>query len=273
MAKHYEVNRGISPQPGLRLCMESLPLIAALLLATAFPTRIAAQGPRSIAEQYLFAAANADRARQGIPALHWDDALYRAAAFHAVQMADHQSISHQYAGEPDVSARAMRAGARFSVIAENVAEAPTAVIIHNAWMNSPHHRDNLLDPRVTSVGIRVLSRQGQLYAVEDFDRNVPVLSLEAQEHAVASLLQSSSPMTAVSSTPEARRTCAMDTGYAGANRPWFVMRYTSGSLDQIPSQLQDKLATGRFHTAVVGACRATNSQNFTAYNIAVLLYP
>jgi hypothetical protein len=253
--------------------MKSLPLMAALLLAIALPTWIAAQTPRSIAEQYLFAAANADRARHGLPALHWDDALYRAAGFHAVQMADRQSISHKYPGEPDISARALRAGAHFSVVAENVAEAPTAVIIHNAWMNSPHHRENLLDPRVTSVGIRVLSRDGQLYAVEDFDRNVPVLSLEAQEQAVASLLQSLSPVTAVSSTPEARRTCAMDSGYAGANKPWFVMRYTSGSLDQIPSQLQDKLATGRFHTALVGACPSTNTQNFTAYNIAVLLYP
>jgi hypothetical protein len=253
--------------------MKSLQLMAALWLATALPAGSAAQTPRSIAEQYLFAAANADRARQGLPALHWDDALYRAAGFHAAQMAGRQSISHQYPGEPDVSTRAMRAGAHFSVIAENVAEAPTAVIIHNAWMNSPHHRENLLDPRVTSIGIRVLSRQGQLYVVEDFDRNVPVLSLEAQEQAVASLLQSSSQVTSVSSTPDARRTCAMDSGYAGANKPWFVMRYTSGSLDEIPSQLQDKLATGRFHTALVGACTATRSQNFTAYNIAVLLYP
>ena len=253
--------------------MKSMLLMAALLLATACPLRMAAQGPRSIAEQYLFAAANAERARQGIPALRCDESLYRAADFHAVQMANRESISHQYACEPDVSARALRAGAHFSVIAENVAVASTAVIIHTAWMNSPHHRDNLLDARVSAVGIRVISRQGQLYAVQDFDQPVAMLSYDAQERTVATMLESSSHVTVVPSTPQARRTCAMDSGYSGNDRPWFVMRYTSASLNQIPATLQEKLDSGKYHKALVGACAATDSKNFTAYNIAVLLYP
>ena len=57
-------------------------------------------------------------------------------------------------------------------------------------MNSPKHRANLLDPRVDSIGIRVVSRDGQLYAVEDFDRSVVKLSLAQQESAVQELLQS-----------------------------------------------------------------------------------
>jgi hypothetical protein len=76
------------------------------------------------------------------------------------------------------------------VISENVAEAPSALMIQEAWMNSAKHRENLLDPRVDSIGIRVIARGDRLYAVEDFDRSVMNLSLEQQEVAVGQLLQS-----------------------------------------------------------------------------------
>ena len=42
---------------------------------------------RSLAEQYLFQAANSERQQRGLPALQWDEALYRAAVNHAIEMA------------------------------------------------------------------------------------------------------------------------------------------------------------------------------------------
>jgi hypothetical protein len=65
----------------------------------------------------------------------------------------------------------------------------------------------------------------------------------------------------------------MSTGYAGSRQPWFIMRYTASSLDAIPTQLKSRLSTGKYHQAVVGACPASHTGSFTAYNIAVLLYP
>jgi hypothetical protein len=50
------------------------------------------------------------------------------------------------------------------------------------------------------------------------------------------------------------------------------MRYTAGSLNEIPSQLKVKLTSGKYHQAVVGACAISRNTPFTAYNIAVLLY-
>ena len=146
---------------------------------------------QSVAEQYLFAWANAERAQRGVAPLRWEVALYYAAVGHAGQMATRGNISHQYQGEPDVAERARAAGAKFSVISENVAEASTAVRIHDAWMNSPGHRENLLDPRVDAVGISVVRRNGQLYAVQDFERSVEALTLEQQEAAVAKLVAGS----------------------------------------------------------------------------------
>lgn len=232
-----------------------------------------AQAPRNVAERYLFNAANAERRARGLPALRWDESLYRAAWMHAREMADRESISHQYAGEAELAERAQTAGARFSVVAENVAEAPTAVMIHEGWMESEHHRDNLLDPRLDRIAISVLVRDGQLYAVQDFDRGVVAMSFADQENAVASLLSTTAPLDIHMGGDDARQTCEMETGFAGARRPWFVMRFTASELDALPGELRTRLATGKYHQAVVGACPARGVGRFTSYNIAVLLYP
>jgi hypothetical protein len=230
----------------------------------------------TIAEQYLLAAANQERAARGLPLLDRDPQLARAAAQHAQAMAAHASISHQFPGESELSSRGAAMGVAFSLISENVAEAPGAVQIHDMWMHSPGHRANLLDPEVDAVGIRVIARQGELYAVEDFARTIPSASLEEQEFAIRALIAQLGKI-ALTNTPDdisaARHTCAMTTGYAGARKPWFTMRFSSGSLDQLPGELKTRLASGRYHQAAVGACAGSSSSPFTSYNIAVLLYP
>ncbi len=65
----------------------------------------------------------------------------------------------------------------------------------------------------------------------------------------------------------------MDTGYAGARKPWFVMRFTAASLDHLPDTLRSRLASGKYHSAAVGACDAKGSGPFTPYSIAVMLFP
>jgi hypothetical protein len=233
---------------------------------------------QSVAEQYLVAAANQERAALGLGELHWDKSLARAASGHARVMAAHGSISHQFAGEPELTARGASAGVHFSVISENVAEAPSAVTIHTMWMHSEGHRKNLLDSSVDAVGISVIERGGELYAVEDFAKTVRAMSFEEQEAAVASLvLRPGLRVLNAEGDPEvteaARKTCSMSSGFAGQRKPYFVMRYTAGSLTALPEQLTTRIATGKYREAVVGACKTGDSGPFTSYNIAVLLYP
>jgi uncharacterized protein YkwD len=249
--------------------------LAALLLSAAhvLPAQsFDSSANLTVAEQYLLAAANQDRINQGLQPLRFDPVLAEASQVHAREMADHAAISHQFDGEPALAARGANAGAHFSLITENVAEAPTSVIIHNLWMHSPGHRANLLDPNVDSIGIAIVTRDHQLYAVEDFASTVQTLSLNQQERTVASVLAQSG-MRVAETTAEARQTCTMSSGYAGSRQPWYIMRYTAGSLNEIPSQLKSKLASGKYHQAVVGACSVNRNGPFTAYNIAVLLYP
>jgi hypothetical protein len=229
----------------------------------------------SVAEQYLLAAANQERAALGLSLLHRDPRLASAAVSHAREMAAHAAISHQFPGEPELTARGAAAGVPFSAISENVGEAPTAPQLHDLWMHSEHHRANLLDPSIDAAGISVIARGNELFAVEDFAKTVPSASLEQQESAIAALVVQPgridldlSPTT----TSAARQTCAMDTGFAGPRKPWFVMRFTSDSLTQLPGELKSRIASGRYRQAAVGAC-APHDSPFTSYNIAVLLYP
>jgi hypothetical protein len=230
----------------------------------------------TIAEQYLLAAANQERSMRGLSVLRRDPTLAHAAAAHAQQMAAHASISHQFPGELALTDRGATAGVQFSVISENVAEAPNAVQIHDMWMRSEHHRENLLDPAIDSAGISVISRGGELYAVEDFAKTVRWVSLEDQESAIAAMVTQYGRI-ALATDPEtisaARRTCALSTGYAGSLQPWFIMRFTSDSLTRLPDQLIQRVATGRYHQAAVGACAGPARGPFTSYNFAVLLYP
>lgn len=72
---------------------------------------------------------------------------------------------------------------------------------------------------------------------------------------------------------DARATCALHTGYSGTRRPWFVMRYTSSDSQRLPALLTTKLASGKYHHATTGACTTKERRPFSAYSIAVLLFP
>ncbi|HEU4637014.1 MAG TPA: hypothetical protein VFS41_12595, partial [Edaphobacter sp.] len=81
------------------------------------------------------------------------------------------------------------------------------------------------------------------------------------------------PDRATSTVAQARLACSMDSGFPGRNKPWYIMRYTADRLDEIPAQLQSRIRSGKYHQAVVGACADSANGPFSAYNIAVLLYP
>lgn len=129
-----------------------------------------AQEDLSRAQRQLLAATNREREARGLPALRWNEALAEAARRHDQVMVEHQTISHQFPGEPSLPTRVTRAGAHFSALAENVAEAPDPAQIHSLWMHSPGHRANILDRDMDSIGIAVAERNGEFYAVEDFSK-------------------------------------------------------------------------------------------------------
>jgi hypothetical protein len=295
-------------------------LTIGLLVAASFSASLAVvqAAPQTISpERTLFDSANRERVAQGLSLLRWDEALASAARNHALLMAQRNTLSHQFAGEAALQDRGRLSGARFTEIAENVAEGPSADVIHVSWMHSPPHRANLLDPELTAVGIAVVGTaardgadagraglggngSGTLFAVEDFSQSVANLSFADQERQVAAVLTvrglqivtsnaqfvSSSAKTssgangnvgitdgnAIGGSEDARKTCEMDRGWTG-NRPGLVVRYETGDLSRLPDDLEQKIRSGQFRAAAVGACEAAgSSRGFTRFRVAILLY-
>jgi len=240
---------------------------AAILTFSLLPALAQGTGPAQI----LFESANHERAAQGLAPLKWSATLAEAARQHALRMASKNTLSHQLPGEPGMAERASQAGARFTSLAENVAEGPRAESIHRQWMNSPPHRANLLDAQLDSVGIAVAERNGVLFAVEDFSLAAGKMSVEEQEGIVNSKLMSFG-LQLMNYTSDARRSCVLDQGYAGGHVPSFVLHYATPDLQKLPDILEQRIQTGKYHSAVVGACASNAKIGFSNYRIAVLLF-
>ncbi|MDC7121648.1 CAP domain-containing protein [Cellulomonas fimi] len=97
--------------------------------------------------QRLVTGTNAARADEGLPTLAWSECAAEQAAARADALVGAAELTH--APMDDVMA-----ACAVSVAAENLSRgAAPAQDVVDAWLASPGHRANLLDPELTSVGI------------------------------------------------------------------------------------------------------------------------
>lgn len=126
-----------------------VPAPAALPAPAPAPAVAASGAPSSSGAQALFAALNGARAGAGLPPLAYNDSLASVAQSWSAHMST-TSMAHN----PSVSAQIPPG---WSAWGENVAFAggypDLAGTIHSNWMNSPGHRENILRPGFTQVGI------------------------------------------------------------------------------------------------------------------------
>jgi uncharacterized protein YkwD len=80
--------------------------------------------------------------------------LDAAALAHSRDMARHSRMSHQGTDGSTPAVRATRAEYAWRVVGENVAAGPTTPDeVMQGWLASPHHCENLMDPRFTELGV------------------------------------------------------------------------------------------------------------------------
>jgi uncharacterized protein YkwD len=235
------------------------------------PHSIAPNDTPTPEEQSLFDATNRERAAKGVAALKWDFALAAAAARHAARMAQEHTISHQFPGEQELLDRVSKAGAHFSAVAENVAEGPNPDSIHSGWMHSAGHRANILDPNLTAIGIGVVVRGGQLYAVQDFAHASEDLALGDQEKKVASLLAAIG-LKAGNRSAEARQDCSPghENDYP-KDGSMFVFRWDTSDFSKLPDSFEEVIHDRNAKVASVGACRLAPDRGFARFRFAILL--
>ena len=111
---------------------------------------------------------NEERITAGLPTLTWSSALTEVATQYATEMATEGFFSHTSPRTGDVGDRLDSAGISFRIAGENLAWGPTVDRIHVGLMNSPTHRQNILNGRFRNVGIGVVRGPLGLMVVQVF---------------------------------------------------------------------------------------------------------
>ena len=105
-------------------------------------------------EGEVVALVNAERAKQGLKGLQMDWELQRVARTKSCDMANKGYFSHQSPtyGSPFDMMRQF--GIEYSSAGENIASGQrTPAEVMQSWMNSQGHRENILKPEFTYIGV------------------------------------------------------------------------------------------------------------------------
>ncbi|CAL9618281.1 hypothetical protein SUDANB120_05805 [Streptomyces sp. enrichment culture] len=123
--------------------------------------------PDSGAAAQILALVNKERAAVGCPALTVNEQLTKAAQAHSEDMASHSTMSHTGSDGSDPGQRITRAGYEWRTYGENVAYGySTAEQVMQGWMNSPGHRQNILNCAFKEIGVGLA--QPNHYWTQDF---------------------------------------------------------------------------------------------------------
>lgn len=131
----------------------------------------------SLVAEHLFHCANQFRIENDLPALKRNQKLELSSYNHAYRMAVTNEFAHALSDGLDLSERIARCKYQRAFCRENIAftersQTPLqlAETIHQLWVQSPGHRENLLADDVTELGCAVVFRRldGRFYAVQNF---------------------------------------------------------------------------------------------------------
>jgi uncharacterized protein YkwD len=113
--------------------------------------------PDPVAERQLFDLVNEERTQRGFAALAWDERLVPVSRAHSEEMFKLKYFSHDSPAAGTPFDRLKAAGVTYSRAGENLAFAQSVAVAHRALMDSPGHRENILRPEFTRIGIGVIS--------------------------------------------------------------------------------------------------------------------
>lgn len=98
------------------------------------------------------------------PALNWNGLLLQAATAHSSDMAQNNYFSHTSLDGKTMVQRIQATGYRFSALGENIAAGQTTVqSVVSAWINSPGHCQNLMNPSYRDIAVACVRNDAASY--------------------------------------------------------------------------------------------------------------
>ncbi|GGI05937.1 S-layer homology domain-containing protein [Egicoccus halophilus] len=140
-----------------------LAALVALVLAAGVlaPSAALAQDRPDLAGRFVDSV-NAERVKRGLPRLQVAGDLTQVARRHSVRMADQNRLHHNPNLSTDVR--------NWQRLSENVGRGRSATSLHTAFMNSDGHRRNIVDDRVSQIGVGVEVRGNNVWVTKVFRR-------------------------------------------------------------------------------------------------------
>jgi len=113
--------------------------------------------PDAAAEKQMFDLVNDERTNVGLKALVWDDRLVPIARQHSEEMFKLKYFAHQSPVTGSPFDRLKAGGVTYTRAGENLAYAQSVTVAMRGLMQSQGHRENILRPEFTRIGIGVIS--------------------------------------------------------------------------------------------------------------------
>ena len=136
---------------------------------TVVPPPISAGYELNAMEQKAVLLLNEDRRSAGLEPLKINLKLSKLAADYSLDMNKRRFFSHIDPDGKDPFERMAAIGVDFPNAGENIALSPDVETAHKMLMDSPLHKENILNPKFTEIGVGVRSNsRGGVYLVQEF---------------------------------------------------------------------------------------------------------
>ena len=139
-----------------------------------FETQKFEKRPISFLEKLIYEKVNEERIRYNLPRLEWTSDVADVARKHSEDMGIKGYFAHENQEKEMVSERLERNGIVFTVSAENLFKCENYPdVVEEAvegWMESPGHRENILNTEVTETGVGIYKVEGKngYYITQNF---------------------------------------------------------------------------------------------------------
>jgi uncharacterized protein YkwD len=126
-------------------------------------------------EQFIFIKVNEERVQAGMTTLSYSGLMEKYARIKSQDMGDRNYFDHKNPEGELITAQMKRDGISYRSWGENIAYIggvsdinELANMFMTNWMNSQGHRENILSPNFTSIGVGVYKVGNRYYATQEF---------------------------------------------------------------------------------------------------------
>lgn len=159
-AKKPAPKKTARPTAAATAACETPPPAAPTPEPTPEPTKPPASGGETAQESRMVGLVNGEREAAGLPALSTSGTLRAGALKHSNDMSINDFFSHTSPTNGSFSTRVRAAGVGTSA-AENIAMYGSVTSAHDALMKSKGHRDNIMNPEYTKIGIGIVYNESR----------------------------------------------------------------------------------------------------------------